>query len=214
MRKNRHVTAGQLAKKASEDKTKYDALEVGYAMCENDEKHFRDCIELHRDKIDQDQFCLVMLLCDDPLIANMKRRKFYAWPFLPKPRPNQTVLLYDKRLDRIIKQLWVLPCAMVMAELAGTNVIVHKNYQRMQAWSVAFYKGTFWDYIRWEHNISMLSEHEALLAHRQKLIQSGAQLTQMTSSEPFDFSKIQINNIVDTKEPLGIQNSDNIAVQV
>jgi hypothetical protein len=88
---------------------------------------------------------------------------------------------------------------MVMAELAGTSVIVHKRYETMQAWAVAFYKGTFWEYIRHEHNINMPSEHEYFLAHRDELIQAGCKIPDAFSTEPFDFSKIQIKNIVDTQ---------------
>ena len=138
-----------------------------------------------------------MVIAKDPLIHNLIRRKFYCWPYLPKPRPNQSVFLYNRAVDDITKRLWVLPSDVVMAELAGTNVIVHQKYATMQAWSVAFFKGTFWEYIRHEHNITMPSEHEYFLAHRQELIEAGCKLPTPDSSEPFDFSKIQINKVVD-----------------
>ncbi len=89
-----------------------------------------------------------------------------------------------------------------MAELAGTNIIVHKKYQTMQAWSVAFFKGTFWEYIRHEHNIKMPSEHEYFLANRDKLIQAGCKIPGSLDTEPFDFSKIAIEKIVDTQNTL------------
>jgi hypothetical protein len=91
---------------------------------------------------------------------------------------------------------------MVMAELAGTNVIVHKRYQTMQAWSVAFFKGTFWEYIRHEHNIKMPSEHEYFLANREKLIQAGGKIPPPNFSEPFDFSKISAKKMVDPAESI------------
>ncbi len=191
------LTAGELSKKAYADTTKYDALEVGHYMAEDIGKHIKECIDKHRSIIDEDEFCVVMLLGKDPLIKNAIRRKFYCWPFLPSPRPNQAVFLYNKPLDTITKRLWVLPSDMVMAELAGTDIIVHKRYATMQAWSVAFFKGTFWEYIRHEHGISMPSEHEYFLAHRDELIKAGCKIPQSGFSDPFDFSKISIKKVVD-----------------
>lgn len=196
------ITAGELSKKALSDQTKYDALEVGHAMVDDIAIHLREAIEKHKQIIDEKEFCVVMIIAKDPLIKNLIRRKFYCWPYLPKPRPNQAVFLYNKQLDKITKRLWVLPSDMVMAELAGTQVIVHKRYKTMQAWSVAFFKGTFWEYIRFEHKIDMPSEHEYFLAHREELVKSGCKLPDATFADPFDFSKIAIEKIVDTKTAL------------
>jgi len=192
-------TAGELSKQALSDLTKYDALEVGHAVTDDISKHLWESINKHRDLFDEDEFCVIMLIGKDPLISNLIRRKFYCWPFLPKPRPNQSVFLYNKALDRITKRLWVLPSDMVMAELAGTNILVHKKYQTMQAWSVAFFKGTFWEYIRHESGINMPSEHEYFLAHRDELIKAGCNLPDSNLPESFDFSKITIDKIIDTK---------------
>jgi hypothetical protein len=194
-------TAGELSNKALSDKTKYDAREVGHAMADDIGIHLRESIEKHKPIIDEDEFCVVMLIAEDPLIKNLKRRKFYCWPYLPSPRPNQAVFLYNKKLDRITKRLWVLPSDVVMAELAGTNIIVHKRYQTMQAWSVAFFKGTFWEYIRHEHDINMPSEREYFLANREKLIEAGCKPVDSNFAEAFDFSKIcagQFENPVDS----------------
>ena len=194
----KRATAGELANKALSDNTKYDALEVGHAMADDIEVHLYESIQKHLSIIDEPQFCVVMVIAKDPLIKNLTRRKFYCWPYLPKPRPNQAVFLYDRNKDKIIKRLWVLPSDMVMAELAGTNVIVHKRYETMQAWSVAFFKGTFWDYIRHEHDIDMPSEHEYFLKNREELIQAGCKIPNHNSIEPFDFSKIHIKDIHDS----------------
>lgn len=196
------LTAGELSRKALEDTTKYDALEVGHAMADDIDYHLRECIENYRDKIDEDEFCVVMIIAKDPIIKNAIRRKFYCWPYLPSPRPNQAVFLYNKPLDKITKRLWVLPCDMVMSELAGTNIIVHKNYETMQAWSVAFFKGTFWEYIRHEHSIDMLSEHEYFLKHREELIKAGCKVPDANFTEPFDFDKIQIKKVIDPQAPM------------
>lgn len=198
----RRKTAGELAQKALSDTTKYDALEVGHYLAEDIEKHLYESVEKHKKIIDENEFCVVMVIATDPLIANLMRRKFYCWPYLPKPRPNQAVFLYNKQLDRIVKRLWVLPSDMVMAELAGTSILVDKLYQSMQAWSVAFFKGTFWEYVRYEQGIDMLSEHEYFLKHRQELIEAGCQVPTADSAEPFDFSKIAIKQVVDTQEAM------------
>ncbi len=191
------ATAGQLAQKALSDTTKYDALEVGHAMADDIEKHLYESIEKNKHIIDEDEFCVVMVVAKDPLLSNLIRRKFYCWPYLPSPRPNQAVFLYNKRLGVITKRLWVLPSDMVMAELAQLG-IVDKRYKTMQAWSVAFFEGKFWEYIRWESDITMPSEHEYFLEHRQKLIEAGCKIPDASYAEPFDFSKVQVQNVVDS----------------
>ncbi len=193
------ITAGELSKKAMSDTTKYDSLEVGHAMADDIEKYLYESARKHISIIDEPEYCVVMIIAEDPLIKNLKRRKFYCWPYLPSPRPNQAVFLYNKIKDKITHRLWVLPSDMVMAELAGTNVIVHKRYETMQAWSVAFFNGTFWEFIRYQHKIDMPSEHEYFLQHREELIKSGCQIPDSNYSEPFDFSKIAIEKIVDTQ---------------
>lgn len=205
MQENR-VAAGELAQKALKDTTKYDALEVGHAMSDDIGQHLRDAIENYRNMIDEDEFCVVMVIAKDPLIKNLIRRKFYCWPYLPSPRPNQAVFLYNKPLDKITKRLWVLPSDVVMAELAGGNIIVDKRYQTMQAWSVAFYKGTFWEYIRYEHGIDMPSEKEYLETHRDELIKAGCKVPDSSMTNPFDFSKVAIEKIIDTQNAIPNKN--------
>ena len=195
-------TAGELSAKAASDTTKYDALEVGHALSDDIGVHLRQAIENYKDIINENEFCVVMVIAKDPLIQNLMRRKFYCWPYLPKPRPNQAVFLYNKAKDQITKRLWVLPSDMVMAELAGTNVIVHKRYETMQAWSVAFFKGTFWEFIRHMHNINMPSEHEYFMLHRDELIKAGCKIPGPDDTDPFDFSKIGPDQFVDPQESL------------
>lgn len=190
------LTAGELSHKALKDTTKYDSREVGHAMTDDVMSEIRKCIEAHDSIIAEEEYCIVRMIATDPLISNVKRFKYYAWLYLPSPRPNQAVFLYNKTKDTI-RRLWVLPSDVVMAELAGTNVIVHKRYATMQAWSVAFFKGTFWEYIRHEHNIDMLSEHEYFLAHREELIQAGCKIPNADFTDAFDFSKVAIEKVVD-----------------
>jgi len=197
--KKKRQTAGEISRKLSQDTTRYDALELGHAMAEGIDEHLYQAVANYKDIIDEDEFCVIMLVGKDNLIQNVIRRKFYCWPFLPKPRPNQAVFLYNKNIDNIQKRLWVLPSDMVMAELASLRY-VHKRYKTMQAWSNAFFKGDFWDYIRQEHGIDMLSEHEYFSKHRDELIKAGGQMSDSPGIEEFDFSKIHIKNIIDTKE--------------
>lgn len=194
-------SAGEISSKLLSDKTKYDALEVGHAMTDDIDRHLYESVEKYKDMIDEKEFCVVMIVAKDPLIKNLIRRKFYCWPYLPSPRPNQAVFLYNKQLGRITKRLWILPSDIVMAELASL-AIVDKRYKTMQAWSVAFFEGKFWEYIRYEHKIDMPSEHEYFLQHREELIKAGCKLPDASYSDPFDFDKINIEKVIDTKEAL------------
>ncbi len=204
------ISAGELSRKAMADETKYNALDIGHAMADDIDKHLQECIETHLNYTNEegvqsyrmlDEFCVVMVIAKDNLIKNVIRRKFYCSPFLPSPRPNQAVFLYQKSAERIVKRLWVLPSDMVMAELAQL-VVVDKRYKTMQAWSVAFFEGKFWEYIRYESDTKMLSQQEYLSQHREELIQSGCKLLNSDYSKAFDFDKIHIEKVIDTQEAL------------
>ena len=202
MKKNKQrKSASEISSKLLSDSTKYDALEVGHAMTDDIDKHLYESVEKYKDMIDEKEFCVVMIVAKDPLIKNLIRRKFYCWPYLPSPRPNQAVFLYNNQLGKITKRLWVLPSDMVMAELASL-AIVDKRYKTMQAWSVAFFEGKFWEYIRYEHKIDMPSEHEYFLQHREELIKAGCKVPDASYSDPFDFDKINIEKVIDTQESL------------
>lgn len=201
------MTAGALQAKASGDRTKYDALEVGHALTEDIMEQLRICAEKHYNLLDIPQFCVVMLLADDSLIHGLMRRKFYAWPFLPKPRPRQSVFLFDKKTDTF-KRLWVLPDALTMAT-ASTMHHVSKYYQTMKEWSDAFYEGIekknpsiFWNLIRKQSNIKMLSEKEYLDLHASEFVQSEGEEISTLWPETFDFSKIQAYKVTEPIETL------------
>jgi hypothetical protein len=193
------ISAGELSKKALADKTNYNVLEVAHAICEDIEEELYKSARIYKDMIDEEEYCVVRVIGKDNLISNANRYLFYCWPYLPSPRPDQSVFLYNKNLDLITKRLWILPNAARMALLATTTQFVPKEYQTMQAWSVAFFKGTFWEYVRHDQKIDMPSEHEYFLEHREELIKAGCKIPDSTYSEPFDFSKIEIKNIIDTK---------------
>lgn len=198
---NIRKTAGELSIKCSLDETKYDSLEVGHALTEDIAKELEICVRRHNPIFDEQEYCVGYLLATDPLIKNIMRRKFFAMLYLPSPRPNQAIFLYNKTFDRFTKRLWVLPNAMTMAELSECP-IVHKSYQSMKEWSDAFFDGTFWDLIRTQNNLNMLSETEYLDQNREKLVKSGCKQTKSLPSEPFDFSKITTNKSVNTIVPL------------
>jgi hypothetical protein len=217
----RRKTAGELVLKAASDPTKYDSLEVGHALCDDVMSQLKICAQKHCSIIDEPEFCIVMLLVDDPLIKGILRRKFYAWPYLPSPRPRQSCFLYKKSTDSF-SRLWVLPDAITMG-IASEMVNISPQWRTMQQWSKAFYHGWYYDkesnkyinkdptyffkYIRHQHNIDMPSESEYLNANREKLIQAGCKQVESGFSEAFDFSKITIDKIIDTKTALPQEDS-------
>lgn len=204
---SKRKTAGELTLKAASDSTKYDAREVGHALVEDNsiESGLIECAHRHRDIFDEEEYCIGYVIAADPLIKGVMRRKFFAMLYLPSPRPEQSVFLYNKPLDKITKRLWVLPAAYsknpnawTMERLYVTKE-VPKGYETMKEWSHAFYDGIFWKYIRNQHRINMLSEHEYLQANREKLLKAGCKQVTAPLTDSFDFSKITIDQIVDTK---------------
>ena len=196
------VSAGELSRKAVSDQTDYNMLELGYAVCETIPEAIRACIDNHKNIIDEDEWCVVRQKASDKLITSLIDYKYYAWPYLPSPRPDQNVFLYNRRKDDIVKRLWTLPSIDRMEQLATATSPVPKDYEKMQAWSIAFYKGEFWEYVRYESGVNMLSEREYFLQHREELIQAGCKIPDANWSEPFDFSKIHIKKVIDTQEAL------------
>lgn len=200
-------TAGELANKALNDTNKYDARELALEVTDDLEDQLYQAVSNYESQIPQQEFCVVMIIASDPLIHNLKRRKFYCWPWLPSPRPNQAVFLYNKSAQRIIRRLWVLPCAQTMAELADSRLIVDKRYTTMQAWSKAFFKGNFWDFIREDQGINMLSQQEYFDLEG---IQNGDPIRNFSEPcipESFDFSKISCGKFENSKDAIIMENS-------
>jgi hypothetical protein len=200
-------TSGQLSHKALSDQTKYDALEVAHGSTDDVLGQLLESAHTYADKINQIEYCIVMVIASDPLLVNLRRRKFYCWPYLPSPRPNQGVWLYNKVLDRIVKRLWVLPCPEAMAILATPGKIVDKKYQTMQSWSRSFYRAKFWEDIRDEHKISMLSQDEYFKLHSEELMQSGVDIANPGDSEAFDFSKVVAGQVEHTGKVVTVENA-------
>ncbi len=128
------------------------------------------------------------------------RMKYYAWAFLPSPRPEQTVFHYSKVNDNVCR-LWSLPSAKVMAVISEmTNV--SKQWEMTKFWCDAFYAGKFFERIREQHGIKLQSETEFLNANREKLIQAGCKQVDSSFTKPFDFGKVAPNQVIDPIDPL------------
>lgn len=197
-------TAGELCLKAREDSTRYDLNEVSHALTDDIEEELYKCARRHRNIFDEKEYFVGYVLAGDPLLKQVMRRKFHAMLYLPSPRPNQAFFLYNKGKDQITKRLWVLPNAYTMALLSSTPLSeVNGKYRRMKIWSDAFFNHTFWDCIRAEHDINHLSEYEYLKANREKLIQAGAKDSKPDLSQSLNFSKIDMNEIIDSFETVG-----------
>lgn len=194
---SKRKTAGELSLKAGSDSHVYDPLEVSHAICGDIIEQAYICAQRESPKFDEEEFTVVMVFANDPLIKCVKRKKFYGYLYLPSPRPEQVVFLYNKITGKM-KRLWSLPNAAVMAKISETPW-VSKPWRQTKGWVDAFYDGKFWEHIRKEHNINMLSEIEFLKANREKLIQAGAKECPTDFSDPFDFSKITVDHIEDTK---------------
>lgn len=205
------ITAGFKAHKARQDRTKYDPLEVGYALCDDVVNQLRICAMRHEKIFDEDEYFLGLFVASDPLIAGLRRHKYAAFLHMPLPRPNQSIYIYNKK-TQVIKRLWTLPNALVMAQISSMGYIA-PQWQKTKGWCDAFFYGWaqsspenwinttpshFFNFIRKQHNISHLAEHEFLDANREELINSGCKIPQSNISEPFDFSKVFTEKVADS----------------
>ena len=64
------VTAGQKAKQAFDDDSKYCAYEVGLDVSKDIESQVRLCIENHKDHFDTEALCVAMLIAKYSLFIN------------------------------------------------------------------------------------------------------------------------------------------------
>jgi len=199
-----HRTAGELALRASQDTTNYDPRDVGYVLCDDVASEIRKCIEAHRHVFDENEFCVVILLGEDCLIKGVLRRKFYAWPYLPKPRPQQSVFYYRKDCDEYFR-LWTLPKAEKMAELASGIILCEADRIRYP-WCKAFYDGTFHDVIRGQYHIQMPTEAEYLDANREKLLKACREYGGSLSSEPLDVADLAVEKIINSGQSFPSKN--------
>jgi hypothetical protein len=219
MKKNKKKTAGELSLKAAADNTVYDPLEVGYALTDGVVEQLMICAKKHESLFDEDEFFLGLFIASDPLIKNLRRHKYAAFLFMPMPRPEQSVYIYNRHSQKI-KRLWSLPSAFVMATISNMPFVA-PQWQLTKSWCDAFFYGWkpiiengkvirienttphhFHNLIRKQNNIFHYNEKEYLDSHRQELIQAGNQDMNSTTPDAFDFSKVTIEHIIDTKTAL------------
>lgn len=203
-------TVGQASYEASRDFTKYDPLEIGYALSEDVVYQLQVCGERHSKVFDEDEYFLILIRAKDPLIAGLVRHKYAAFLYMPMPRPWQSVYLYNRK-STSIKRLWSLPTAEVMAVMSDMKYVA-PQWKQTKGWCDAFYHGWtfdgenminktptyFFDYIRRQHGINHLSEREYLNANREELIKAGGKNVETLPSDSFDFSKVATEKVVDS----------------
>ncbi len=208
---NKRKTAGELSLQVGADETKYDSLEIGRALTEDIQEQLRICVERHLDIFNEDVWCVGYLLSKHQNLTNVMVRNFFATLYLPKPRPNQTIFLYDRRQHKITKRLWALPNAATMAELSEM-ISVAPQYVSMKYWSDAFFKGWkydksenaminetpshFFDIIRLQHGINLESEKEYLDMHRPELVKSCGNQTESLVANALEPLEILSKKIV------------------
>lgn len=198
--KKKRKTAGELSLKAASDNARYDPLEIAHALTDDVYEQLCICAERHEAVFAEDEYFLALIVAGDPLIRNVRRHKYCALLFLPQPRPQQAVFLYNRHTKRI-SRLWSLPDAATMA-IMDEMTHVAPRWQRTKAWVRSFYAGTFFNDIRQEHGIKHLAECEFLDMHREKLAKPGLEDVSPGGADAFDFSKIMTNQVIDSQEPL------------
>lgn len=204
------LTVGAQSLLAQKDNTKHDPYEIGEALCSDLLQQVWQCIDAHYDVIDEPEFCVVCLIGTDCLIKGIKRRKFYAWPYLPMPRPNQICFFYSKRNDSVFR-LWSLPDAKTLAIVSESKTVT-KDWALTKFWADAFFidakpgsKGQFHKAIRHTSKqfhgvqVDLESESEFLSANREKLIKAGCKQVDASFADAFDFSKVTVNKVVNSK---------------
>lgn len=193
---SKRKTAGELSLKAASDTTKYDPLEIGYGLTDDVVKQLYICAKNHEKIFDEEEFFICLFIATDPLIKGVRRHKYAAFIHMPSPRPNQSCYIYN-RSNQQIKRLWSLPNPLIMATISEMKK-VSSHWQMTKFWCDAFFSKNFWEAIRNQHKISHLSEHEYLNANREELINAGCKDVKSVPADPFDFSKVTINKIIDT----------------
>lgn len=190
----RRKTAGELHAKAISDSTKYKVDEVAEAACQDVLEHATECARRHHDVIDEPEFFVVMLMGNDSILSTVTRCKFYAWPFLPEPRPLQTVWHYRKSTQEL-KFLWALPDADGIAILSYMTD-VKRRYKRMKRWCDWFFTGTFAAHVRqtWERS-DWLTEKEFRDLHSAELAQAVADKHEALASDPTKLANIDTSEI-------------------
>lgn len=191
-------TAGELSLKATSDKTIYDPLEVAHALTDDICEQLQICAEKHSKIFAEDEFFIILVIASDPLIQNVRRHKYTAFPYLPSPRPQQSVFLFNKP-KQTFTRLWSLPNAKTMAIISEMSYVA-PEWQETKFWCDCFFDHNFFSAIRKKYSISHLSEREYLNVHRAELIQAGCNEIKAPLANTFDFSKIAVEKVIDKNE--------------
>lgn len=194
-------TAGSMSLKAQADNSRYDPLEVAQGMCDDIVSQLFICAKNHEKIFNEEEYFVCLFVAADPLIYGLRRHKYAAFLYLPSPRPEQSCFLYNKKTEKL-KRLWSLPNAKVMAAISEPQ-IVGTAWKDTKRWCDAFFSGNFWHEIRKQYGIKHLSEHEYLNLNREELIKSCPNNVDAPLPESFDFGKVKIDHIIDTKTALG-----------
>ena len=188
--------------KAASDNTVYDPLEVAHALTDDICEQLRICAHTHSKIFDEDEFFLILVIASDPLIQGIRRHKYTAFPYMPQPRPQQTVFLFNKQTGSC-KRLWSLPNAKTMAIISEMSYVA-PEWTNTKYWCDAFFDHSFFNAIRKQYGIDNLSEREYLNAHRSELIQAGCNEIEGDSTDSFDFSKVAIQKVIDKNEAFSV----------
>lgn len=180
--------------KAASDNTVYDPLEIAHALTDDICEQLKICAEAHSKIFDEDEFFLILVIASDPLIQGIRRHKYTAFPFLPKPRPQQSVFLFNKQTQKI-KRLWSLPNAKTMA-IISEMIYVDPKWTETKYWCSCFFNGTFFDAIRNQYDIDHLTESEYLNTHRAELVKARGDDIEGDLPDAFDFSKIAVQKVI------------------
>jgi len=205
MTKLRGMTAGEAEDKIRQDRTVYKAMEVAEAACHDIMQEVEKCASSHHDIIEDSEFFVIMLIGDDNVLKTVTRRKFYAYHYLPQPRPNQSVWMYSKA-SRSLMFIWALPEPMTMAALS-TMMAVDPAYQNMKMWSDWFYSGKFSQHVR-KHfqKPDWLTEGEYLAANRAELSQAVLDKDSRLGTNPLDSTNVDVQNLIDACKPGSSEN--------
>lgn len=204
MANHKGESAGVLANRALANDEE-DAWDMAKTWTKDIISEVWKCIDHAKQHCPDKEFCVVMLYARDCMIKNAIRRKFYAWPWMPQPRPSQSVWLYRRETDDI-QGLWCLPEAYSMARLSS-DVTIPKDYHNMSSWCRSFFAGTFPQDIRKQAGINLLTEEEYAKKHTPELLKASKARGDdigIFGSDPFDFSKplAKERDIVDPSKPL------------
>lgn len=196
--------AGQLNAELRKETCPYEAGEVVQEMTKDIPEQLYQCARNHREVIDEPEYCVIMLLRKEPHLENIIRHLYFAWPYMPKPRPDQSVFIYNKAKDSL-DLLWTLPPAHALAMLSEMQV-VDQGYFNMKKWC-----DLYWDELKgkrvWAEEIrkwtgcKLETEDEFLKAHSEELAKLSLNFPDSGGSDSLNFTVVDGQKVSDGAEP-------------